>query len=141
MEYRRFGDTLVCRMERGEEILTQLKNIAEKENIKLAEVRALGAIDDFTVGCYDVNEQKYYKNHFTFPAEITMLYGNITTMDGKYYAHIHLTAADKEGHAFGGHLNEARIFATGELFIRVLDGTVEREKDERIGLNVFRFLD
>ena len=58
MEYRRFGDTLVCRMERGEEILTQLKNIAEKENIKLAEVRALGAIDDFTVGCYDVSEKK-----------------------------------------------------------------------------------
>lgn len=141
MEYRRFGDTIVCRLQRGEEIHKQLEKVATAESVTLAEVRGIGAIDDFTVGCYDVNEQKYYKNHFTFPAEITMLYGNITTMDGKYYAHIHLTAADKEGHAFGGHLNEARIFATGELFIRVLDGTVEREKDERIGLNVFRFLD
>lgn len=139
MEYRRFGDTLVCRMERGEEILTQLKNIAEKENNKLAEVRALGAIDDFTVGCYDVSEKKYYKNHFTFPAEITALYGNITTMDGEYYAHLHLTCADKEGRAFGGHLNEAVIFATCEMFIHVLDGTVDRIHDDETGLNLFRF--
>lgn len=54
MEYRRFKDKIVARIDRNEEILEQIKNIALKENIILASVEALGATDDFTVGVYDV---------------------------------------------------------------------------------------
>lgn len=41
MEYRRFKDTIVARLDRGEEILAQVKEIALKEEIKLASVQAL----------------------------------------------------------------------------------------------------
>ena len=44
MEYRRFKDTIVARLDRGEEILAQVKEIALKEEIKLASVQALGEI-------------------------------------------------------------------------------------------------
>ena len=54
MDYRRFGDTLLVRIDRGEEILEQVKTVALKENIQLASVQALGAINDFTVGVYNV---------------------------------------------------------------------------------------
>ena len=50
MEYRRFGNTLVARIDRGEEILEQVREIALKEEIGLASVQALGAINSFTVG-------------------------------------------------------------------------------------------
>ena len=50
MDYRRFGDRIIARIDKGEEIHEQLKSIALRENIKLAEVSALGAVDDFTVG-------------------------------------------------------------------------------------------
>lgn len=33
MEYRRFGSSIVARMDRGEEILTQIKELAQKEHI------------------------------------------------------------------------------------------------------------
>ena len=59
MEYRRFGDTVVLRIDRGEEILEQLKIMALKEEIKLAEVSALGAVNDFTVGVFKTDEKKY----------------------------------------------------------------------------------
>ena len=36
MEYRRFKDKIVARIDRNEEILEQIKNIALKENIILA---------------------------------------------------------------------------------------------------------
>ncbi len=141
MKTRRFGETLICRLERGEEIHEALKEIALKEHIQLGEVRALGATDDLTVGCYDVATKTYHKNHFTQPMEITMLYGNLSTMNGDYYAHLHVTAADEAGHVVGGHLNEARISATCEMFITVLEGTVDRFFDEETGLNLFQLDD
>ena len=36
MEYKRFGNTVVVRMDKGEEIVEQVKQVALKENIKLA---------------------------------------------------------------------------------------------------------
>ena len=89
MDYRRFGKTIIARIDRGEEVLAQLKNIALKEEIKLASVRALGATDDFTVGVFKVDEKKYYANHFTGDFEIVSLTGTISTMNGEYYAHLH----------------------------------------------------
>ncbi len=139
MDYRRFNDTIIARMDKGEEILEQLKVIAEKESIKLASVSALGATDNITVGVFRTGEKKYYANHFTGDMEIVSLTGTISTMNGEYYAHLHMSAGDSEGHVFGGHLNRAVISATCEMVIRVIDGQVDRKLDENIGLNLFAF--
>ena len=64
MEYRKFDNVIVARIDKDEEILEQLKAIAIKENIKLASIQALGAINDFTVGVYKTDEKKYYSNSF-----------------------------------------------------------------------------
>lgn len=140
MEYRRFGDTLVLRMDKGEEIIQSLRLAAEKEQVRLAAVEALGAVDDFTVGVFDTVEKQYHANHFTGAFEIVSLTGTVTTQDGKFYAHLHMSAGDREGKVFGGHLNSATVSATCEMVVRVLDGEVERQFDEKVGLNLFRFL-
>ncbi len=36
MDYRKFGDTVVARFDRGEEFTSSLQELCEKENIKLA---------------------------------------------------------------------------------------------------------
>ena len=140
MDYRRFGNQIVARMDRGEEILEQLKAICLKEDVKLASVSALGAVDDFTVGVYKVDEQKYYANHFEGAYEIVSLTGTVNTMEGAYYSHLHMSAGNDKGEVFGGHLNRAMISATCELVIHVIDGRVERRHDEEVGLNLFEFL-
>ena len=139
MDYRRFDDTIIARIDKGEEILEQLKVIAEKEEIKLASVSALGATDDITVGVFRTGEKKYYANHFTGDMEIVSLTGTVSTMDGAFYPHLHMSAGDTDGHVFGGHLNRAVISATCEMVIRVIDGQVDRKFDENIGLNLFAF--
>ena len=140
MQFRRFGNKYFVRIDRGEEIMSTLKKFCEQEKISLAEVKALGAIDDFNVGLFDVEEKKYHANHFTFMAEIVSLWGTVTTMNGKAYLHIHLSAADKDGRVFGGHLNSARVSATCEMIVDVSEGTVERKFSEDVGLNLFEFL-
>lgn len=139
MDYRRFADTLVVRIDRGEEILQQMKEVALRENIRLASVRALGAVDDFTVGVFRTAEKKYEANRFTGDFEIVSLTGTISTMKGEYYAHLHMSAGDAQGHVFGGHLNEAKVSATCEMVIEVIPGTVDRAFSEEIGLNLFSF--
>ena len=54
MEYKRFGNKIIARIDKDEEILEQVKELALKENIRLAAVQALGATNSFTVGVYDV---------------------------------------------------------------------------------------
>ena len=139
MEYKRFDNHILARIDKDEEILEQLQVIAEREGIRLASISALGAVNDFTVGVFDTAEKRYYANHFTGPFEIVSLTGTVTTMDGAFYAHLHMSAGNAKGEVFGGHLNRANISATCEMVITVIDGTVERRFREAIGLNLFYF--
>ena len=139
MEYRKFENKIIVRIDKGEEILEKIKEIALQENIKLASINALGATDDFTVGVYKVDEKKYYSNEFKGNFEIVSLTGTINTMNGEFYTHIHMSAGNDKGEVFGGHLNKAVVSATCEMVIDIIDGKVDRYFDKEIGLNLFKF--
>ena len=139
MDYRRLKNTIVCRIDKGEEILEKIKEIALKENIKLANINALGATNDFTVGVFKIEEKKYYSNEFRGDFEIVSLTGTINTMNGEFYTHIHMSAGNDKGEVFGGHLNRAIVSATCEMVINIIDGVVDRDFNDEIGLNLFKF--
>ena len=139
MEYRKFGDTYIVRIDRGEEILASLTALSEKENILLAQVDGLGAVDHAAVCVYDVPTQTFYKKEFNEPMEISNLCGTVSRKDGRAYLHLHVTVCDKELNAHGGHANELRVSATCEIAVRTIPGEVGRKHDENIGLNLFLF--
>ena len=139
MEYRRFGNTIVARFDKGEEVTACVKEIALAENIKLANVSALGAANDITIGVFDPAKKELIKHHYTGNHEVSGIIGTINTMDGEFYTHLHITAAGEDGIGKGGHLIETVISATCEMVINVIDGTVDRKFDPEIGLNVFDF--
>ena len=139
MQYKRFDNTVFLRIDKGEEILKQLQAMAQAEHITLASVQALGAVDDFTVGVFNTTEKKYYANHFEGIYEIVSLTGTITTKNGEFYAHLHMSAGDDKGLVVGGHLNRAVVSATCEMVVTVVPGTVERVFNEDVGLNLFQF--
>lgn len=139
MEYRRFGNTIVARIDKNEEVLEQVKVIALEEEIKLATVQALGAVNEFTVGVFKTEEKQYLANEFQGNFEIVSLTGTINTMNQEFYCHLHMSAGNEKGEVFGGHLNRARVSATCEMVIQIIDGEVDRCYDENIGLNLFSF--
>ena len=116
MEYKRFGNKIVVRMDMGEEILEQLKGVALKENIKLCSVSALGATNDFTVGVYDVDKKFYKANSFKGPYEIVSLTGSVNTMNGEFYSHIQMSAESVSFSVCGGHMNMAVKFAVHGIY-------------------------
>ncbi len=138
MKYQRFEQTIIVRMDKGEDIVEQVKNVALKENIKLASISALGAINEFTVGVFKTKEKKYYANEFKGDFEIVSLTGTINTMNDEYYSHMHLSAGDAQGQVFGGHLNKAIVSATCEMVIQIINGEDDRYFDEEVGLNLLK---
>lgn len=139
MEYKVFGNTIIARIDKGEEILEQVEQISLKENIKLATVQALGAISEFTAGVFLTGQKQYHSNEFKGTFEIVSLTGTINTKDDAFYCHLHISAGDGNGQVFGGHLNRAVVSATCEMVITCIDGRVDRAYDEETGLNLYRF--
>lgn len=139
MEYKRFSDTIVVRLDPGEEILEQLADVAKREHVSLAQVSGLGAVNDFIVGVLDLTQKQFKPNHFQGAYEVTSLQGSITAKDGVPYLHLHMSAGDEMGQVVGGHLNRAVISVTGEIFLRVIEGTVNRKFSEDVGINIFSF--
>lgn len=139
MEYKHCGNTVVLRVDRGEEIVSTVKEVCIKERISCAEVSGIGAVDRAVVGLYRVAEKKYCSNTFEGEREMTSLLGNITRKDGETYLHFHASFAGADGHSVGGHLSEAVVSGTAEIFIRILPVAVGRVHDSATGLNLFKF--
>ena len=139
MEYRRFGNTVVLRLNKGDEITESIMKTAKEENIRLASVSGIGGTDNFTVGVFDTEKQAYDRFHCTGTHEITSLAGNITTMNGEIYTHLHMNCAGNDGKIVGGHLLECIISLTAEIFIQIADGAADRKRDDSLGINLINF--
>ena len=139
MQYKRFNDTWMLRIDKGEEVIQSLTALCEKEDIRLAEVSAIGAADYAAIGVYDLGTGTYHKEELPFFMEIASLAGSVTRMNGKPYIHLHTTLADQQNKTHAGHVIELRIGATCEMFVRILSGEVIRKRDEAVGLNLWNF--
>ena len=139
MQYKQFGDIYMVRIDLNEDIVESLKKLCEDEHILLGRVEALVATDHAVVGVYDLAKKEYYPETINEFMEIASLNGNITAMDGKPYIHLHATRADRRHGIHGGHVLEMRVGATCEMFVTVLDGAVNRQKDEELGINLWTF--
>ncbi len=139
MEYQKFGDTYVVRLDPGEEIVQSMLTLANKENIKLGHLRGLGAVNNVTLKSFRPDTKQYQAHMYHTDLEIVSLNGNLTTLNGRPYAHMHMSVADLVGHVYGGHLNKAVVSSTCEIFLNVVDGVVDRKPNAEIGLNLLSF--
>lgn len=137
MKFKRFNDVYMVRIDLGEEIMEALSSLCRSENIRLAQVNAIGATDQAVIGVYDLKDQAYREEKLTGFMEITSLTGNITFVNDKPYIHLHATVADQQHTIHGGHVINMRVGATCEMFVRVLDGSVGRVRNEELGINLW----
>ena len=139
MEYKRYGDKIVLRLDKNDEVISCLKTVAEKENITAASVEGIGATDNFTVGVFDLDKKTYERFSYSGNHEINVIAGNLTVVDDKPYIHAHITCTGRDGKVVGGHLFECFISLTCELVISLVDGEITRAFDPSVGINVLSF--
>ena len=137
MRYRKFDDTYAVRIDKGEEITAKLKELCLAENIRFAQVSAIGASEFALLGVYNLETQKYAEEPFSHFCEIAGLTGNITTVDGQPYTHLHATLADPRHNLHAGHVLALTVGATCEMFVRVFDSEVGRVHDDQLGINLW----
>jgi predicted DNA-binding protein with PD1-like motif len=140
MEYRKFGQDYVVRMQKGEEILSDITAVCEKEHIILGTVQGIGAVGEVTLGVFSREQFKYLSQEYKGDFEIASCSGNISTMAGKTYLHVHMVVGNVAKQKFyAGHLNKGVISLTGEFILHKIEGSVEREYSPEVGLNLFKF--
>jgi predicted DNA-binding protein with PD1-like motif len=130
------GRKIIGRLAKGEDLLAALENCAREHEITLGEVQAIGAVSQARVGYYNQAERKYYFLDLARPLEILCLTGNISLKDGQPMVHAHLTLADGEGRAFGGHLAAGTLAFACEFTIQEYKSgkSLVRQMDEPTGL-------
>lgn len=139
MKSKKFDNKYLVRIDKGEEIVETLKEFCEKENIKLGTITGIGATNRVKVGLFAPKEKEYHASELEDNFEITSLCGNITTMNGETYLHLHINLCDSNHKCFGGHLNYAYVSATFEGIIELIEGEVDRHLDNEVGLNLLDF--
>lgn len=139
MEYRKYGDTIVLCLTRGEEVLSCIRAVCNAGQVRLAEISALGAADRAEIGVYHLAKQRFLPRILEREMEICALTGSATQHEGETYLHLHGSLADAQGNVFGGHVNAIRVSATAEVFIRVLPGEIGRRLDAESGIFLMDF--
>jgi len=139
LEYKKFENYYVVRLDKGTEIISNLKELCLKENITLGSISGIGAANKIEIGLFNTDTKEYKTTVMEGMFEITSLLGNITRKDGEVYLHCHINFSDASLNTFGGHLVQAYISATCEIVVTAIPGEVNRRFDEEIGLNLFSF--
>jgi len=126
---------IMGRLGHGKDLLDEITAVATAEGVTLGRVEGLGAVTRARLGYYNQEEREYEFHEIDEPLEITALVGNVSLKDGKPMVHAHVTLADREGRAFGGHLAPGTVVFACEFTMQALDGAeLNRTHDDPTGL-------
>ncbi len=105
----------------GDELMSGMTEFAEKNNLKISEVRGLGGISSAVVSAYDPEKKAFKRFNIDQKGELVSLQGEITTQNGKPQFHAHVVFVLVDGTVHGGHLVEAHIDPIANLFVNEYD--------------------
>lgn len=131
------GRTFLLVFETGEDPLGQLSAFAEAEDVRTAHVTGLGAFSRAEVAFWRPETKQYEPITVGEQVEVLVLSGNITRMDGKPRVHAHVVLGKPDGSTVGGHLLDASVRPTLELFVSEWPADVIRRVDAATGLPLF----
>jgi len=134
------GRQFIGRFEAGDDLLEALNSFCRDQNIRLGTFLVIGAVTCAKLGYYNQQEKKYTGCvELDKKLEVTVCTGNISLKDDEIFVHAHITLADWEGKAYGGHLMPGTLVFAAEFFIQELKGPdLIREREDKTGLPLWK---
>lgn len=146
MEYRKIGENYYVRMDKGDEIISNLLEICRKEKIASAVFSGIG-------GCQRAELQVFIPATGSFETEmvegmleLVSINGNVVRDgQGELYHHTHALFSFKKNGQHGmaaGHLRATTVLYTAEIELRpTVGGRITRKYDPETGTGFWNFRD
>jgi predicted DNA-binding protein with PD1-like motif len=136
MRIQRFDDRYIVRIEAGERVVATLVGFLRGENVGFANLSAAGALSSARIGFWDPDQRAYDYRDFEEQLEVVSFVGNASLRDGEPFLHLHVALGRSDFSVVGGHLQEAIVHPTIEVWLRTEDVNVRRTKDPASGLDL-----
>jgi predicted DNA-binding protein with PD1-like motif len=125
-------------LEKGEPIHERLKELARDLDIPAAFITGIGLVKDVVIAFFDIASKSYKEKSLEGAVELLGLNGDISWDGDEPVIHLHAVLGLEDGSVVGGHLLQARIGVTGEIFIHKIGTRLERERVEEFGLSLIK---
>ena len=143
MDYRKYGDNIYVRVDRGEEVISSILDACKREGVRSAMFSGIGGCDAAEIKVFDAEAGAFASERIEGILELVSLLGNV--VDGgdgpSWHAHALFSYSDDEGHHMAaGHLGSARVRYTAEIEGRpVLGGVIGGKLDSETGTKLWSF--
>ena len=144
MDYRKYGEAVYIRMDRGDEIIGCIKKVCESETILSAVFSGIGGCSEAQIQTFMPETGAFETQTIRGMLELVTLTGSIVSGDDhKPYSHTHAVFSYKDGEQHrmaAGHIQSIIVLYTAEIELRpVVGGVIERQFDPVTGTGFWKF--
>ena len=136
MKFSKNQSGYIVRLEKGERFISTLTQFFLEQNLNSGTLQAIGAVESAELGFYHLDRKEYAWKKFDSLMEIVSLTGNIALVENKPFLHVHCVLSNENFETIGGHLKEAVIGATCEIFVTQNEIEIKRLYDDETGLKL-----
>lgn len=129
MYYSKCETGYVIRLEIGEEVQESLRQFAEKTKLKGAFYQGIGALTHVELAFFCTDTNSYDRKFFSEEYELITLLGNLSSTEGVFLPHSHVTLGDRNFNTYSGHLVRGVVSVTAELLLTPVDLALTRIDD------------
>ncbi len=113
----------------GDEVASGLTEFAANNHIQSGHLTAIGAFSGAVLAYFDRERKQYKKITINNQVEVLSFIGDFALDKGKPVLHAHVVVGFPDGHTMGGHLIEAHVWPTLEVFLVASPTPLQKQLD------------
>jgi len=120
----------------GDEAYSGLLDFAEKYHVTSGHFTAIGALSGVVLAWFDPKKKMYCENPIHEQLEAASMIGDFALYKGKPALHTHMVVGHRDGTASAGHVIEAIVSPTLEVFVTVDPIPLQKKYDPATDLTL-----
>jgi uncharacterized protein len=114
---------------KGDEVLSGLTDFAKQYHVGDAHFTGIGAVSGALTAWFDLDRKLYHALPVNEQVEVLSMVGDIATFQSRPIVHTHVVLGKRDGTTAGGHLFEAWVNPTLEVFVTAEDTSLNKRDD------------